>query len=320
MRSLKETPKRGGTGVTEISHPRDIVLLVDDSPEALGFLTEALEQSGFSVLIATSGASALSVVERITPDIILLDAVMPGMDGFETCLRLKADPAIAQTPVVFMTGLTETEHVVRALGSGGVDYLTKPINIDELRARIRVHLTNARSTQSARIALDAAGRHLLAVGSNGKLHWSTPQATRLINAATGSDDGLEIVTAEIGRWMTARSHAPNSENNFIIDQSSQPGLHLAFLGAIGADEYLFRLTAANRLKEDEILRQHFSLTQRESEVLLWIAKGKANRDIGEILGLSARTVMKHLEQIYVKLGVENRASAAVKATHALHSV
>ncbi|MCY1297454.1 Transcriptional regulatory protein LiaR [compost metagenome] len=69
-----------------------------------------------------------------------------------------------------------------------------------------------------------------------------------------------------------------------------------------------------------MLRQHFALTQRESEVLLWIAKGKSNRDIGEILGLSARTVTKHLEQIYVKLGVENRASAAVKATQVLHGL
>ena len=145
--------------MTETATPRDIVLIVDDSPEALGFLTEALEQSGFSVLIATSGASALNIVDRITPDIILLDAVMPGMDGFDTCLRLKANPAASPVPVVFMTGLTETEHVVRALEAGGVDYLTKPINIDELRARIRVHLTNARSAQSARVALDAAGRH-----------------------------------------------------------------------------------------------------------------------------------------------------------------
>ncbi len=299
--------------------PRDIVLLVDDSPEALGFLTEALEQSGFSVLIATSGTSALGIVERITPDIILLDAVMPGLDGFETCLRLKANPAVSQTPVVFMTGLTETEHVVRALEAGGVDYLTKPINIDELRARIRVHLSNARSAQSARVALDAAGRHLLAVRGDGRVRWSTPQATRLINAATGSDDGLEALTAHIGRWMKA-SEASGKDGSFSIRESGQAMLQLSYLGAIGADEYLFRLSAENRLSDDEILRQHFSLTQRESEVLLWIAKGKANRDIGEILGLSARTVTKHLEQIYVKLGVENRASAAVKATHVLHAV
>lgn len=306
--------------MTENSHPRDIVLLVDDSPEALGFLTEALEQSGFSVLIATSGASALGIVDRITPDIILLDAVMPGMDGFETCQRLKANAGVAQTPVVFMTGLTETEHVVRALEAGGVDYLTKPINIDELRARIRVHLGNARSAQSARVALDAAGRHLLAVRGDGGVRWYTPQATRLINAATGTDDGLDVVTAHIGRWMKERGHATDRDSNFTLRQNGQSSLQLSYLGAIGADEYLFRLTAENRLSDDAILRQHFSLTHRESEVLLWIAKGKANRDIGEILGLSARTVTKHLEQIYVKLGVENRASAAVKATHVLHAV
>lgn len=295
--------------------PRDIVLLVDDSPEALGFLTEALEQSGFSVLIATSGQAALNIVERVTPDLVLLDAVMPGLDGFDTCLRLKANAAVAQVPVIFMTGLTETEHVVRALECGGVDYLSKPINIDELRARLRVHLSNARSAQSARIALDAAGRHLLAVRADGAILWSTPQATRLINAATGSNDGLDIVSSTIGEWMsqnTARD-AP-----LVITQAERPSLQFTFLGAVGVDEYLFRLTTTNEKSGDALLRDRFSLTTRESEVLVWIAKGKSNRDIGEILGLSARTVNKHLEQIYVKLGVENRASAAVKAAHVLH--
>ncbi|QND47989.1 response regulator transcription factor [Rhizobium lusitanum] len=307
--------------MAEPALPRDIVLLVDDSPEALGFLTDALEQSGFSVLIATSGSAALNIVERITPDLILLDAVMPSMDGFETCRRLKANAGVAQIPVIFMTGLTETEHVVHALESGGVDYLSKPINVDELRARIRVHLRNARSAQSARVALDAAGRHLLAVKGDGAIHWSTPQATRLINAATGSDDGLELVVKHIAAFMAERARlGPARDNLVTISNGGQAALQFTFLGAIGADEYLFRLTATNQRADDSVLRQHFSLTQRESEVLLWIAKGKSNRDIGEILGLSARTVNKHLEQIYVKLGVENRASAAVKAAHVLHEI
>ncbi|WFU11739.1 response regulator transcription factor (plasmid) [Rhizobium sp. CB3090] len=307
--------------MAEPALPRDIVLLVDDSPDALGFLTDALEQSGFSVLIATSGQAALNIVERITPDLILLDAVMPSMDGFETCRRIKANAAVSQVPVIFMTGLTETEHVVHALESGGVDYLNKPINVDELRARIRVHLRNARSAQSARVALDAAGRHLLAVKGNGSIQWSTPQATRLVNAATGSDDGLDIVVKHIAAFMQAREKSAAAKGNQLtITQDGQAALQLAFLGTIGPDEHLFRLTASNKRSDDEILRQHFSLTQRESEVLLWIAKGKANRDIGEILGLSARTVNKHLEQIYVKLGVENRASAAVKAAHVLHEI
>lgn len=305
--------------MADTTQPRDIVLLVDDSPEALGFLTDALEQSGFSVLIATSGSAALAIVERISPDLILLDAVMPMMDGFETCRRLKANPTVAQVPVIFMTGLTETEHVVHALDSGGVDYLTKPINIDELRARIRVHLTNARSAQSARVALDAAGRHLLAVRGDGAIHWSTPQATRLVNAATGRDDGLDIVAPAISQWMETHGKPGFARDAaFPFSHNGDAVLQLAFLGAIGADEYLFRLTASSDRSDDETLRQNFGLTVRESEVLLWIAKGKSNRDIGDILGLSARTVNKHLEQIYVKLGVENRASAAVKAAHVLH--
>ena len=298
--------------------PRDIVLLVDDSPDSLSFLTDALEKSGYSVLIATSGASALSIVDRITPDLVLLDAVMPGMDGFETCTRIKAMPAVSQVPVIFMTGLTETEHVVHALEAGGVDYLTKPINIDELRARIRVHLANARSAQSARVALDAAGRHLLAVHRSGKLMWSTPQATRLINAATGSDDGLDILSARIAEWMGARSGNDKTlDPGFDFETVGGTTLSLSLLGSIGADEHLFRLASQSRQNDSEALREHFALTARESDVLVWIAKGKSNRDIGEILGLSARTVNKHLEQIYVKLGVENRASAAVKAANIL---
>ncbi|QEE44697.1 response regulator transcription factor [Rhizobium sp. WL3] len=298
---------------------RDIVLLVDDSPDALGFLTEALEASGYSVLIATSGHGALQIVARISPDLILLDAVMPGMDGFETCRTLKADPAVAQVPVIFMTGLTETEHVVKALESGGVDYLTKPINIDELRARIRVHLSNARSAQSARVALDAAGRHLLAIRGDGQVHWTTPQANRLIETAIGHADGIGEVARAAAAWLSHRraGTAQQADTTFPFPGATGLPLTLSLLGTIGADEYLFRLTSANRQSEDEMLRDRFGLTHRESEVLLWIAKGKANRDIGEILGLSSRTVNKHLEQIYSKLGVENRASAAVKAADVL---
>ena len=214
--------------------PRDIILLVDDSPESLSFLTEALERSGFSVLIATSGSSALSIVERITPDLILLDAVMPAMDGFETCMRLKSLSGVGQVPVIFMTGLTETEHVVRALEAGGVDYLTKPINVDELRARIRVHLANARSAQSARVALDAAGRHLLAVRGNGRIVWSTPQATRLVNAATGSDEGLDMVSARILAWMDARKTAAQMKDpSFTLETGGGATLSLSFLDRPG---------------------------------------------------------------------------------------
>ncbi len=304
--------------MSEPTHPRDIVLIVDDSPQTLGFLTDALEQSGFSVLIATSGHAALNVVGHITPDIILMDAVMPEMDGFDTCTRIKTTASVTQVPVIFMTGLSETQHIVRALEAGGVDYLTKPINIDELQARIRVHLANARAAQSARIALDAAGRHLLAIGKDGHLRWSTPQANHLIELTMGSTRvGYKALSASVAQWMIRQQG--HKDANPILVPGEQGGLQLSYLGALTSDEYLFRLTLANQAGADDLLRQHFGLTAREAEVLLWIAKGKSNRDIGEILGLSARTVNKHLEQVYVKMGVENRATAAVKAAQILHN-
>src|SRR6201996_6410639 len=159
---------------------RDTVLVVDDTPETLGFLTDTRDHAGFTVLIATDGESALALVDQITPDLVLMDALMPGLDGFETCRRLKRDKLLAQLPGIFMTGLSETEHVVRGLAAGGIDYVTKPIVIDELLARIRVHLVNARIARGSSAALDATGRFLVATDSNGQLLWCTPKAKQLL--------------------------------------------------------------------------------------------------------------------------------------------
>ncbi|MBJ6134418.1 response regulator [Ochrobactrum sp. Q0168] len=299
--------------------PRDTVLIVDDSPQTLGFLTEALEQAGYSVLIATSGGAALGIAERITPDMVLMDAIMPGMDGFETCRQLKANSAVSQVPIIFMTGLSETEHIVHALEAGGVDYLTKPINIDELRARIKVHLTNARSTQSARVALDASGRHLFAVDRDGTILWSTPQAMRLIDNVSDNGNGQLLLEQKCAEQLRARNGREIAEKlRELVTANGPISLQLAHLGSTGPNEFLFRLTVTSETAEQDTLRRHFGLTARESDVLLWVAHGKTNRDIGAILDLSARTVNKHLEQIYIKLGVENRSAAAVKATIVLH--
>ena len=285
-----------------MTQTRDTVLVVDDSPETLGFLTEAMEAEGVIVLVATSGRQALAIAGRITPDVVLMDAMMPEMDGFEACRSLKTMPALAHVPVIFMTGLTETEHIVRGLASGGVDYLTKPIDLDELRARIRVHLANARANLSAQTALDAAGRHLVALGADGRIVWATPQANRLIDDL-GIADAIEAAAANDGGQLE-------------LTIPSTPPMLLAPVGNAGPGERLYRL-ARSATGEADLLKSRFGITAREAEVLLWIGRGKTNKDIGEILGLSPRTVNKHLEQIYSKLGVENRASAALKAAGAL---
>ncbi|MBB3932176.1 DNA-binding response OmpR family regulator/DNA-binding CsgD family transcriptional regulator [Kaistia hirudinis] len=304
--------------MAEVSRARDIVLVVDDSPETLSFLTDALEHSGATVLVATEGARALALVERITPDIILMDAVMPGMDGFETCRRLKANAGLSHVPIIFMTGLSETEHILEGLEAGGVDYVTKPIVLDVLLARIRVHLANARTAQSARMALDTAGRYLLAANRAGAILWCTPQAAKLLEAALPNEGGTIHLPEAVRVWLkvsAGQRGAVSPPTPITVEGGRQ--LQLSFLGRTGEDEFLFRLTADDESGHEAALRRQFAVTQREAEVLLWIARGKSNRDIGEILGLSPRTVNKHLETIYQKLGVENRASAAIVALSAI---
>src|SRR5258708_8603422 len=100
--------------ITE-SKKRDIALVVDDSPETLRLLTDALDGAGMTVMVAMDGAAALRIVEQITPDIVLLDAIMPGMDGFETCRRLKRDAGLSNAPRIFMTLVAAPHHTPPAL-------------------------------------------------------------------------------------------------------------------------------------------------------------------------------------------------------------
>ena len=148
----------------------DVVLIVDDVPDNLSVLHDALDESGYTVLVATSGEAALKRARQALPDIVLLDAMMPGMDGFEVAKRLKAMPETAHIPIVFMTGLTETEYLVAALEAGGVDYVTKPIKPKEVMARMGVHLQGARRVRQearqagqARNALDAFGQRTVEI-------------------------------------------------------------------------------------------------------------------------------------------------------------
>src|ERR1700747_3585394 len=197
--------------ITE-ARKRDIALVVDDSPETLRLLTDSLDGAGMTVMVALDGAAAMRIIDQITPDIILLDAVMPGMDGFETCRRLKREADVSNVPVIFMTGLAETEHIVRGLEAGGVDYVTKPIVIEELLARIRVHLANARRTQSARAALDVSGRYLLAVNRQGKIMWATPQAQKLLTDSLGPGGEEELALPDLLRqWLEAAEKKSGSK-------------------------------------------------------------------------------------------------------------
>jgi DNA-binding NarL/FixJ family response regulator len=295
---------------------RDVALVVDDSPETLRLLTDALDGVGMTVMVALDGAGAMRIAEQITPDIVLLDAVMPGIDGFETCRRLKRDAGLVDVPVIFMTGLSETAHIVRGLEAGGVDYVTKPIVIEEMLARIRVHLANARLTQSARAALDVSGRFLLAVNKHGEILWATPQAQKLLSdhLVAGIDDTLLLPPVML-QWLD-QMQKPGAKPTPSAPFANNDVLRLIFMGKAGPDEFLLRLAKDTAAAVPAEFSKELGLTTREGEVLSWLSKGKSNRDIAQILGLSPRTVDKHLEQIYAKLGVENRTAAAAVAVNA----
>jgi len=117
------------------------ILIVDDQPNNLRVLFTYLQARSMKVLIADSGKRAIDQIERQPPDIILMDVMMPGMDGFETCRRIKRNKRLSDIPVIFMTALTDMKDKLTAFSAGGVDYVTKPFQQEEVLARITAHLT-----------------------------------------------------------------------------------------------------------------------------------------------------------------------------------
>ena len=280
-----------------------VVLVVDDAPDTLRMLCDALAQVGYTVLVARSGTEALQRLELAVPDAVLLDAVMPGLSGFDVCRQLKAEPAWAHVPVIFMTGLAETDHIVEGFGSGGVDYVVKPLKVPEVLARLSTHVRNAQATRLAREAVDVGGQGVVLLDARGRIAWHSPRAQAWLASSFEADDSALGWLAQAAALGEAQRTRPNGER-----------LMARLLGTAGLGEtmLLLKLEAADASLADRVTSA--ALTPRETEVLSWLAKGKTNRDIGDILGMSHRTVNKHLEHIFEKLGVETRAAAAALAT------
>jgi DNA-binding response OmpR family regulator len=119
---------------------RPIILAVDDTPAQLQLLAKVLEGDGYQPILATGGLQALALVAKESPDLILLDVLMPGMDGMEVCRRLQADPATWDIPVIFLTAKSDANDLLAGFQAGAVDYVAKPFRIPELLARVRVHV------------------------------------------------------------------------------------------------------------------------------------------------------------------------------------
>lgn len=292
------------------------VLIVDDTPGNLALLSDTLSEANYRVLVATDGESAIEQLDYLQPDIILLDVMMPGIDGFETCSRLKANPNTASIPVLFMTGLSELDHLLRGFGEGALDYIVKPIRPAEVLARIEVHLSQSRNLRRTERLLTDTKLAAMAIDDTGKICWLTPSAESWLlqfnqqQHITGLYTLNDTLPSPLLNWFIdwlrfGKQGKPQTEQVFDagfsvnVNSCEHPNQYLLLLGK----------QESHTGWEPDHLKEKLKLTFREAEILMWIARGKTNKEIGIILSTSPRTVNKHLEHIFEKLGVSTRAAA-----------
>jgi diguanylate cyclase (GGDEF)-like protein/PAS domain S-box-containing protein len=167
------------------------ILIVDDAPDNLALLRTMMLRQGYQTFVATSGERALEIAQRIQPDLVLLDVVMPGMDGLETCRRMKAHPATARIPVIFMSARGETEDIVAGFDIGAADYIPKPLRLEEVCARVRAQLrlssgSDAQKEQADRLRMivDSMDQGLLIVERCGRIQYANPACDRYLGYAS----------------------------------------------------------------------------------------------------------------------------------------
>jgi diguanylate cyclase (GGDEF)-like protein/PAS domain S-box-containing protein len=175
------------------------ILIVDDAPDNLGVLRSMMLRQGYQTFVATSGDRALDIAQRVKPDLILLDIVMPGIDGLETCRRLKAHPATTRIPVIFMSARGDTEDIVAGFDTGAADYIPKPLRLEEVCARVRAQLrlrssteTQSEQTDRLRMIVNSMDQGLLIVEGCGRVQYANPACDRYLGYAPEELVGLSL--------------------------------------------------------------------------------------------------------------------------------
>lgn len=288
------------------------VLAIDDSAEALGMINMTLAEAGMVALIALNGQQALQVLEQVTPDIILMDAMMPVMDGFECAQAIRKN--LPLVPIIFMTGLSDVEDIVKAFDAGGNDYIVKPIRPEELLVRIRQHSNSSKMLMEAQKVLDSMRQHVFCINHSGQILWATPEAQILLNQYLQPAGIKPELDKQLSSWL---SSGKTGHDLALAIPADDLMLTVQYYKQADEDEFLLKIQSPNVEIDPSLLEQSLGVTNREAEVLLWVAHGKTNREIAEILSMSPRTVNKHLEQMYPKIGAENRTSAASIAIQTL---
>ncbi|MDS4032213.1 MAG: sigma-54-dependent Fis family transcriptional regulator [Candidatus Contendobacter sp.] len=298
--------------MTEAIHPIPVVLMVDDTPANLGVLYELLSEAGYDVLVAEDGESALERAAYARPDLILLDVMMPGIDGFETCRCLKERPDTRDIPVIFMSALSDTVDKVKGLRLGAVDYVTKPFQHEEVLARVHTHLTVQRlkrelAEREARLAaiVTSAMDAIVTFGADGRITLFNPAAECVFGRAAAEALGqpLDSLLSEPLRKVV-RDYQQRGEPRLWVPE----GLHALRVGGepFPVEATLSRATAAEQPLYTMILRDIAARKQAEMEFnrlhglnLYLRDEIQAEHDFEEMVGASAalRAVLREVETV-----------------------
>ncbi|MEH6873247.1 MAG: sigma-54-dependent Fis family transcriptional regulator [Candidatus Competibacter sp.] len=298
--------------MTEASQSTPVVLMVDDTPANLGVLYELLSEAGYDVLVAEDGESALERTAYAQPDLILLDVMMPGIDGFETCRLLKERPDTREIPVIFMSALSDTVDKIKGLRLGAVDYVTKPFQHEEVLARVHTHLTvqrlkrelaerEARLTAIVTSAMDA----ILTFGADGCVTLFNPAAETVFGRAAAETLGqpLDSLLSEPLRKVV-RDYQQRGEPRLWVPE----GLHALRAGGkpFPVEATLSRATTTGQALYTIILRDIEARKQAEAEFnrlhglnLYLRDEIQAEHDFEEMVGASAalRAVLREVETV-----------------------
>ena len=302
------------------------VLIVDDAPGNLAVLSDMLSEAAYRVLVATDGLSALEQIQLLKPDLILLDVIMPGIDGFETCHRLKSDLSTVNIPIIFMTGLSDLDDLLRGFDEGAVDYIIKPIRPAEVLARVNAQLSQARNLQRVEDTLDHIAFAALTFDSSGLITWLTATAIKTLYSCTPDNTGADC-DIRCGDYLPKSiwKQIKPLLKRFLSDiDSGMSDIQLGnnYIAKIipcqQIDEYMLLIQKSSQEWDLASLKASFGLTAREAEILMWISRGKTNKEVGLVLNTSPRTVNKHLEHIFEKLGVPTRTAAVAKVMNNNH--
>jgi CheY-like chemotaxis protein/DNA-binding CsgD family transcriptional regulator len=299
------------------------LLIVDDVPGNVDVVLGFLAGAGYRVLVSDSGNRALDQLARNLPDLILLDLIMPGMDGIETCRRIKANKEWNHIPIIMMTAADELTMKLAAFTAGAVDFVTKPVQPEEVQARVQTHLQirelqesleqkNQQLAEEIELRLDAEKQlessleqALVIANQQGHVLFATGQARILLNTffAERSDKHLP---AELLNWLVG----PDSKRPKLITHKKRGEIEVDhFAISKTGNLSLLRLDHRNGDNGPKALLS-LGVTAREAEVLYWISEGKTNPEIAIIIDASLNTVKKHAINLFAKLGVETRTGAA----------